>query len=93
MEAMNLSADVKKQMQARLQAQEDEFLKARRKKMSVNDFEVRNAQRNNAVRWREVMAALRLLLSPRSPCAHIFVALCVLAHPSDVDDHWSRCVR
>lgn len=28
-----------KQMQARLQAQEDEFLKARRKKMSVNDFE------------------------------------------------------
>ena len=39
MEAMNLSADVKKQMQARLQAQEDEFLKARRKKMSVNDFE------------------------------------------------------
>ena len=40
MEAMNLSADVKKQMQARLQAQEDEFLKARRKKMSVNDFEV-----------------------------------------------------
>lgn len=26
-------------MQARLQAQEDEFLKARRKKMSVNDFE------------------------------------------------------
>jgi len=39
MEAMNLSADVKRQMQARLQAQEDEFLKARRKKMSVNDFE------------------------------------------------------
>lgn len=39
MEAMNLSADVKKQMQQRLQAQEDEFLKAKRKKMSVNDFE------------------------------------------------------
>ena len=39
MEAMNLSADVKKQMQAKLQAQEDEFLKKGKKKMSVNDFE------------------------------------------------------
>lgn len=42
MEAMNLSADVKKQMQAKLQAQEDELAKkgaAAKKKMSVNDFE------------------------------------------------------
>jgi serine/threonine protein kinase len=39
MEAMNLSADVKKQMQQRLQQQEDDFLKGRKKKMNVNDFE------------------------------------------------------
>jgi serine/threonine protein kinase len=39
MEAMNLSADVKRQMQAKLQAQEDEFARKGKKKMSVNDFE------------------------------------------------------
>ena len=37
--ALPLLSCLQKQMQARLQAQEDEFLKARRKKMSVNDFE------------------------------------------------------
>jgi serine/threonine kinase 38 len=36
---MNLAPDVKKQMQAKLQAQEDDFLKKGKKKMSVNDFE------------------------------------------------------
>ena len=39
MEAMNLSADVKKAMQARLQAEEDLSNAAKLKKMNVNDFE------------------------------------------------------
>jgi len=39
MDAMNLSADVKRQMQQRLQAQEAELQKKAKKKMSVNDFE------------------------------------------------------
>ena len=39
MEAMNLSADVKKAMQARLQAEEDLSNAAKLRKMSVNDFE------------------------------------------------------
>ena len=39
MEAMNLSGDVKKQMQARLRVEEEEANANRRKKMSVNDFE------------------------------------------------------
>lgn len=37
MEAMNLSADVKRQMQARLNEQEQEYMK--RRKMDINDFE------------------------------------------------------
>ena len=39
MEAMNLSADVKKAMQARLQAEEELSNAAKLKKMTVNDFE------------------------------------------------------
>ena len=39
MEAMNLSADVKKAMQARLQAEEELSNAAKLKKMNVNDFE------------------------------------------------------
>ena len=39
MEAMNLSADVKKAMQARLQAEEEASNASKLKKMNVNDFE------------------------------------------------------
>lgn len=39
MDNMNLSADVRRTMQAKLAAEEAEFAKNRTKKMTVNDFE------------------------------------------------------
>ena len=88
MEAMNLSADVKKQMQARLQAQEDEFLKARRKKMSVNDFEVRQRAHMQA-QDRQKRAGVWQVASrsevaqghwaPQRACVRLTLRLCVCA--------------